>query len=91
MKKIVYTCDVCKQDKSENGLCQITVTTRGISNNDIYAPPLLIDICRACLEKKGFVVKDRDTLTDVENKKNKQTLEDKIIDILRDIGVVFYD
>ena len=91
MKTLVYTCDICKQSKNENHLCQITVTTRGITNGDKYGSPLLIDICRTCLEKKGFIVKDRDTLTDVENKKNKQNLEDKIVDILRDIGVVFYD
>jgi|BioPla2DNA2_1021312.scaffolds.fasta_scaffold134457_2 hypothetical protein len=91
MKTQVYTCDTCKQTKSENELCQISVITRGITNGDKYAPPLEIDICRTCLEKKGFVVKDRDMLTDVENKQNKQNLEDKIIDILRDIGVAFYD
>lgn len=87
----VYTCDICKQSKSKDDLAKISVSTEGlkIKGADRYNP-LKIDICPDCLKKKGFIIEYK---TDEELKeaqaKNAVSLEDKIYDFLRDMGVVF--
>ena len=50
-----------------------------------------IDVCPDCLKKKGFVVEQKETEqeNDQTAMQNKTTLEDKIYDFLRDMGVLF--
>lgn len=86
----VYTCDICKQSKSEGDLAKISVKVgglrvKGCGNYD----SLKIDICPDCLKKKGFVVEPKADEGEQAVAQNRVTLEDKIYDILKDIGVVF--
>ena len=88
----VFTCDICKQSKSQGDLAKITIKTDGIKMKNIGYNGLQIDICQDCLKKKGFVIEHK---TDEELKeaqaKNQVTLEDKIYDLLSDMGVVFQE
>lgn len=92
MQIINYICDICKTSKSKEDLCKIKVRTEGfkIQGKGNYYNDLEIDICKNCLEKKGFIInpKPEETEEDIQ-RKNSQTLENKIIDILYDLGVQF--
>ncbi len=93
MKTTNYICDTCKTSKSKEDLCQMRVTTNGLKINEGgYYNELNVDICKDCLEKKGFIINPKPELTDEEiKKKNSQTLENKLIEILDDLGVQFYE
>lgn len=88
----IHTCDICKQSKSKDDLAKIIVKTEGIKIKDSSYRGIEIDICSDCLKKKGFVV---ETKTEEElqqaKAKNKVTLEDKLYEILDDLGVVFQE
>ena len=86
----VYTCDICKQSKDREDLSKIEVKTEGIKikGADRYNS-LKIDICKSCLKHKGFVVKFKDEDKEQTEKQNRATLEDKLYDILSDLGVMF--
>lgn len=88
----VFTCDICKQSKSQGDLVKITIKTDGIKMKNMGYNGLQIDICQDCLKRKGFVIEHK---TDEELKeaqaKNQVTLEDKIYDFLSDMGVVFQE
>lgn len=93
MKTTNYICDVCKTSKSKEDLCQMKVSTQGLKIKEGgYYNELNVDICRDCLEKKGFIVnaKPEQTTEEIE-KRNSQTLESKLTDILEDLGVQFYE
>ncbi|GAA0254124.1 hypothetical protein GCM10008922_12860 [Faecalicatena contorta] len=87
----VYTCDICKQSKSKDDLAKITVRSEGIRIKGVGYNGITIDICPDCLKKKGFVVEEKPTKEEheLDEKHNKATLEDKIYEILEDMGVVF--
>lgn len=89
----VYTCDICKQSKSRDDLAKITVKADGIKFCDTGYNGIKIDICPDCLKRKGFVVKEKPTKEEIETlkKQNKATLEDKIYEILEDMGVAFQE
>lgn len=92
MRTTNYICDVCKISKSQEDLSKILVETVGIKTNYEHFPKLEIDICKSCLEKKGFVVNPKPDQTDEEIiKKNDNNLRDKLIDILVDLDVQFYE
>lgn len=94
MKTEVYTCDICKQSKSISDLSSISVNTRGITiSENKYHADLKFDICKECLKKHGFVVnpKDEDKTEEEAKSINKKTLESKLLDILDDLGVQFYE
>lgn len=88
-KTTVYTCDVCKQNKSKSDLTQIEVTTDStrIESFSKYNP-LKIDICKECLKEKGFLVEYKNIHG---HEQNKEILRNKMIDILREIGVAFIE
>jgi len=93
MKTMVYTCDICKQSKSEDDLCSITIGTRGIRIHiNKYHSEIKYDFCKECLKKKGFIVESPST-EDKENteKHNQKTFETRLVDILSDLGVQFYE
>lgn len=87
----VFTCDICKQSKSKNDLAKITVKSEGIRMKGVGYSGINIDVCPDCLKKKGFVVERKETEqeNDQTAMQNKVTLEDKIYDFLRDMGVLF--
>ena len=86
----VYTCDICKQSRSKEELAKIEVKTEGIviKKCDRYHP-LKIDICKDCLKRKGFLVEFKDEDRDQALLQNQATIEDKLYEILEDLGVVF--
>lgn len=86
----VYACDICKQSKNEKSLAKISVRVEGLKIKG-HSPynGLSIDICPDCLKKKGFVVEPKDEEAEQAAAQNRVTLEDKIYDILEDLGVVF--
>lgn len=93
MQTTNYICDVCKTSKSKEDLCQMRVTTQGLKIKEGgYYQELNVDICKDCLQKKGFIInpKPEETEDDIK-KKNSQVLENKLIDILEDLGVQFYE
>lgn len=93
MKTTNYICDICKTSKSQEDLCQMRVTTSGLKIKEgSYYTELNVDICKDCLEKKGFVINQKLEQTEDDiKKKNSQILENKLIDILSDLGVQFYE
>lgn len=93
IKTINYICDICKTSKSEDDLCQMKISTKGLKIVEgSYYNELNVDICKDCLNKKGFIInpKPEETEDDIK-KKNSQILENKLIDILDDLGVQFYE
>lgn len=93
MKTTNYICDMCKTSKSEEDLCQMRISTKGIRIKEgSYYNELNVDICKECLEKKGFIInkKTEESIEEIE-KKNSKTLESKLIEILDDLGVQFYE
>ncbi len=87
----VYTCDICKQSKDAKGLAKITVNVgRGLKVKGCGSyGGLEIDICTECLKRKGFVVEPKDEEAEQAAAQNKVTLEDKLYEILEDLGVAF--
>lgn len=85
----VFTCDICKQSKSKGDLEKINVKTDGIRINGEGYSGLGFDICRNCLKKKGFVVEVKDGEGEQAEAQNRATLEEKLCDILMDLGVIF--
>ena len=51
----------------------------------------MIEICPDCLKKKGFVVEAKKENEEQVATQNKKTLEDKIYEILEDMGVAFQE
>lgn len=90
---MVYTCDICKGSKARNDLAKIKVQIEGVRVKGVNMKygTLEIDICKECLKKKGFIVEPR--VDDEENQqtegRNRVTLENKLYEILEDMGVVF--
>lgn len=92
MQTTNYICDICKTSKSKEDLCQMRVTTQGLKIKEGgYYNELNVDICKDCLEKKGFIINPKPEQTEEDiKKKNSQVLENKLIEILEDLGVQFY-
>lgn len=93
MQTTNYICDICKTSKSQEDLCQMRVKTQGLKIKEGgYYHELNVDICKSCLEKKGFIINPKPEETEEEiAKRNSQTLESKLTDILEDLGVQFYE
>jgi len=91
MKTEVYTCDICKQSKSQGDLARLNVKSEGIRMKGVGYNGITIDVCPDCLKKKGFIVECKKEEEEQAAKQNKQTLEDKIYDFLSDMGVAFVE
>jgi len=94
MKTITYICDKCKQSKSESDIVVIE-TTYQISRNSQasrYTARAKKDVCKQCLESAGMLYEMPDN-TDVNEalKKSQKSFEDKLIDLLYDLGVQFQE
>lgn len=92
MKTITHICDVCKKSKGENELAGLEVRSgKGLTFVDKYQT-FYIDICKDCLEKKRFVINRKEGQSDADiQKANGKNLENKIVEILNDLGVQFYE
>ena len=93
MRTETYICDICKQSKSKDDLAKISIKSEGIIMKNVWYGGLQIDVCPECLKKKGFIVDKKIIEKDLESAqlKNKKTLEDKLFDILEDMGVAFVE
>ncbi len=93
MRTETYICDICKQSKSKDDLAKISIKSEGIIMKNVGYGGLQIDVCPECLKKKGFIVDKKIIEKDLESAqlKNKKTLEDKLFDILEDMGVAFVE
>nr|DAJ03602.1 MAG TPA: spire-like protein [Caudoviricetes sp.] len=89
MRTEVYTCDICKQSKGRDDLAKITIKSEGIRMKGVGYNGIMVDICPDCLKKKGFIVEFKEEDMEPALMQNKQTLEDKVFEILSDLGVVF--
>ena len=91
METITHICDVCKQSKSKEDLARLEVRSTGIEFFDRYTMSKF-DICIDCLKKKNFIVEKREdkTTEEIQNS-NRDNLRNKIIDILQDLDVQFYE
>lgn len=93
----VYTCDLCKQSRSSSDLLCLEVKASNFEGISIVGlsryDSLKIDICKDCLKKKKFVVElpNEKEEKELADKQNKKTLEDKIYEILEDMGVAFQE
>jgi len=91
----VYTCDICKKSKSYEDLLKIEVTAGSYNGVKIAgfsgSTVLKVEICTECLKKKGFIVESKKEEEEQHAKQNKKTLEDKIYEILGDMGVAFQE
>ena len=59
MKTTNYICDVCTKSKSEDDLIAFKVNVTGLKiqgASGYNKNALEKDICKSCLEKKGFVI-----------------------------------
>ena len=87
---MIYTCDICKNSKSKEDLAQINIRTEGIRMKGVGYQGIRVDVCPDCLKKKGFVVEVKtEEEAEYAGTKNKTNLEDKIYEILSDLGVMF--
>ena len=89
MRTEVYTCDICKQSKGRDDLAKITIKSEGIRMKGVGYNGIMVDICPDCLKKKGFIVEFKEEDMEPALTQKKQTLEDKVYEILSDLGVVF--
>ena len=91
MKTITFICDKCKQSKSEADIVAIDVSYKIVRQNHNYPQSASAkkDICKQCLDKLGLLhqLPEKD-YSEPENR-NLRTFEDKLVDILSDLGVMF--
>jgi len=91
----VYTCDICKKSKSFEDLLKLEVTAGSYNGVKIAgfsgSTVLKVEICTECLKKKGFIVDFKEETKEQDAKQNKKTLEEKIYEILEDMGVAFQE
>ena len=93
MKTTTYICDKCKKSVGAEDLIEIKFSANLIKNPTGYNSSQTInkDICKKCLEEKGLIVEFDQEKYKQNLKKNEKTIEDKILEFLEDLGVVFQE
>ena len=88
-----FICDICKQSVGQTELYPISVSvTIPKPYHGTFKTAGSKDICKTCLTKKGILVECPDGVSETEKEqKNKKTLEDKLLEILEDLGVQFQE
>lgn len=89
--KYVHTCDICKHERKLNELSNINISVGGIKVRGLYTrnDTIHIDICKDCLMDKGFIIEySKEECNEVADK-NRETIEERLMDILMDLGVSF--
>lgn len=88
MHKTVYTCDICKKEKEEKEIKNLGINSPDISfYGSSYSKNF--EICTDCLKEKGVNFEPKPLKNLAEE--NTKALGDKIVDILADLGVRFYE
>ena len=93
MVKNVHICDLCGSvhNKKEE-LVHFDIRVVGNLVFPFTGPswfnnkPMFLDICKDCLEKKGFAIGDEMSYSEKE-KHNEDTIKDKLLDILSELGI----
>lgn len=90
-----YICDVCNKSVGEGDLCttEIVIKSPNSTGNGYYRNEITRaekHICKKCLTEKNIRVELPEGQKKEEmDKKNKMSLEDKVLDFLQDLGVMF--
>ena len=88
-----FICDLCKKSVGETELfgIEVNINVPGKSGYGGRYVTQKKEVCKECLEKKGIVTEATgDRAKDQQNgTANQKTLEQKMIDILEDLGVQF--
>ena len=93
MKTTTYICDKCKKSVGAEDLIEINFSANLIKKPNGYysSQPINKDICKKCLEEKGLIIEFNEEKYEQDLKKNEKTIEDKILEFLEDLGVVFQE
>ncbi|SCG82687.1 hypothetical protein DW1_1114 [Proteiniborus sp. DW1] len=90
-----YICDVCNKSVGEGDLCTVEVVIKSPQkgSNSYYRSEITRvekHICKTCLTDKNIRVELPEGQKKEDfDKKNQVALEDKIIEFLQDLGVIF--
>ncbi len=91
MVKTVITCDICGKEISPEPVT-FDIGVAGLRMKSRFGnysqKKISENICKECLKEKGFIIDAKDQ---EEMEKNTETLEDKLLDILTDLGVSFVE
>lgn len=93
MKTTTYICDKCKKSVGEDELVPLSISAYFIQVQNTYKTTTKADrdICKSCLREKGLLVEaDAETLKE-RTGRNEKTLEDKMLEILEELGVAFLE
>ena len=93
MKTTTYICDKCKKSVGAEDLIEIQFSAILIKKPNLYNSSQTIkkDICKKCLEEKGLIVEFDQEKYEQNLNKNEKTIENKILEFLEDLGVVFQE
>lgn len=94
MEVVSHVCDICKQTKTKDEMIQMYLSQRNVYSCKvkIIDNELKLDICPDCLKKKGIVIeKTEEESVEEILKKNEKTIQEKLTEILDDLGVTFYE
>lgn len=93
MKTTTYICDKCKKSVGKDDLVEITFSATLIQTPNGYNRTQNIkkDVCKSCLKDKGLIIEFNQEKYEQDLKKNEKTMEDKLIEILEDLGVAFQE
>lgn len=95
-----YICDITGKSVGESDLCEIKVDINILRDNtSIYGgtyrtfKTVSKHICKEELIRRGLLVElpEGDPKREEEIKRAKKTFEDKFLDLLEDLGVVFQE
>lgn len=94
-----YICDKCNSSVGESELCTVEITIKSpqpLTHSNSYRKNEVTKaekhICKECLDRKGIrVVLPENEKKEKFDKQNEVCLEDKIMEFLQDLGVLFED
>lgn len=91
MKTTVHTCDICRQSKSEEDIIPISISYQAKAPNNNYKHTISKskDICKACLDKRGLLTEFPTENIDETVAKRSKAFDDRFVDLLCDLGVLF--
>lgn len=93
MKTTTYICDKCKNSVGKEDLVEISFSANLIkmpNGNNSYQS-VKKDVCKKCLNEKGLILEYDKERFEQDLKKNEKTMDDKLIDFLSDLGVMFQE
>ena len=88
MIKTIRICDICGKEYTDKDACHIEAKASGTVDSYFGKG---IDVCRSCLEKKGFSIipKGDGSQLDLAKPPQGKTVGDLVLDVLEAAGVQF--